>query len=108
MCAGSEGLSLGDKMGINTTTLSQIFATSTVGCWTLMGTNPVPGAVEGSPATNGYQPGFKAWLMRKDLGLAVKAAKSVDANVEFGEKAYKYLEAVEKSGQGEKDWGIVY
>ena len=40
---------------------------------------PVPGPVPSSPANRGYQPGFTAAMMLKDLRLAQAAAKASGA-----------------------------
>lgn len=58
MCAAAEGISLGEKLGIDPKTLSEILAVSTSGCWSIKAANPRPGVVEGSPASRGYDGGF--------------------------------------------------
>jgi 3-hydroxyisobutyrate dehydrogenase-like beta-hydroxyacid dehydrogenase len=44
MCGVAEGLSLGQKLGLDVRVLSEIFNTSTARCWASDSYNPVPGA----------------------------------------------------------------
>jgi 3-hydroxyisobutyrate dehydrogenase len=108
MCAAAEGISLGEKLGIDPKTLSEILSVSTSGCWSIKAANPRPGVVEGSPASRGYDGGFQTALMRKDISLAMEAADHVGASVEFGKKAIDYYIDVEKKGFAQKDFGYVY
>jgi len=74
MVAVSEGLAMGEKLGIDPKVLSNILQVSTSNCWAVGATNPRPGVMEGSPASNNYQGGFQLALMRKDLSLALECA----------------------------------
>jgi 3-hydroxyisobutyrate dehydrogenase len=58
MVAVGEGMALGDKLGIDSKKLGEILSVSTSSCWATNATNPVPGVVETSPASRGYQGGF--------------------------------------------------
>ena len=108
MCAVSEGLAMGEKLGIEPKILSDILQVSTSNCWAVGATNPRPGVVEGSPSSNNYQGGFQVGLIRKDLALALECAKSVDAKTDFGEKALDTYVHLEKGGHGGKDFGYVF
>ena len=68
---------------------------------------PVPGVGPQSPADNGYQGGFAAALMLKDLKLAMEAADSVDAEVPMGEKAAALYEAFAQNGSGGMDFSAI-
>ena len=48
---------------------------------------PAPGIGPQSPADNGYQPGFAAELMLKDLRLSQQAAEGADADTPMGQLA---------------------
>ena len=48
---------------------------------------PAPGIGPTSPADHGYQPGFAADLMLKDLRLSQQAAEAVDADTPLGQAA---------------------
>ena len=68
---------------------------------------PVPGAGPKSPADNGYQPGFAAALMLKDLRLAVEAAETAGVKAEMGERARQIYEAYVEAGNGGMDFSGV-
>ena len=78
MVAVSEGIALGEKLGIDPKKLSEILSVSTASCWCTNATNPRPDAVEGSPANRNYEGGFQTGLIRKDLTLALELGEAVD------------------------------
>jgi 3-hydroxyisobutyrate dehydrogenase len=108
MIAVSEGLSLGAKLGMDSKVLSDILSVSTGRCWSVDTYNPVPGVMEGVPASRGYAGGFGVSLLKKDLGIVLDSAEEVGAGLEFTEKAHEYFTALEKNGFGGKDFGVVY
>lgn len=108
MIAVSEGLALGEKLGIDPKKLSEILSVSTSSCWCTNATNPRPGAVEGSPAGRNYEGGFQTGLIRKDMTLALELAEKVDANVDFASDSMKYYLDLEKKGHSTKDFGYVF
>jgi len=108
MIATSEGLSLGEKLGIDSKILTEVLSVSTANNWCVDTSNPRPGNKPNAPASNNYQGGFQVGLMRKDLALSMEIADEVDSSVEFGEKALKYFEKLEKTGHGNKDFGYVF
>lgn len=58
MIATSEGLSLGEKLGIDPKVLSSIISVSTGRSWSLDSYNPRPGVLENVPASRDYNGGF--------------------------------------------------
>ncbi len=42
------------------------------------------------------------------MGLALDCAEKIDADLQFGEKAYGYYDVLEKAGHGPKDFGYIY
>jgi 3-hydroxyisobutyrate dehydrogenase len=58
MIATSEGLSLGEKLGIDPKILSNILAVSTGRSWVVDSYNPRPGVLENVPASRDYNGGF--------------------------------------------------
>lgn len=108
MVAVSEGFALGTKLGIDAKKMQEIFSVSTSKCWATDAANPVPGTVDTSPASNGYQGGFGAGLIRKDLTLGLECADEVGVKTEFAKNAMEYFLALEKAGHGSKDFGIVF
>lgn len=58
MIALSEGLSLGEKLGIDTKVLSSIISVSTGRSWCVDSYNPRPGIMENVPSSRDYNGGF--------------------------------------------------
>lgn len=84
MMAASEGLALGEKLGIDPKKLTEILQVSTANSAHVRMYNPRPGAVEGTPSSRDYEGGFQVQLMKKDVGLALESAAEVDATTELG------------------------
>lgn len=108
MIATSEGLSLGEKLGIDPKVLSNILSVSTGRSWCVDTYNPRPGVLENVPASRDYNGGFQVSLIRKDLSLALEAADEADADLQFGKAAIETYIDLEKKGFGKKDFGFVY
>jgi 3-hydroxyisobutyrate dehydrogenase len=70
---------------------------------------PLPGVGPETPADRGYEGGFAAALMLKDLRLAMEAAGSVDAYTPMGAHAEElYTRFAESLGGASKDFsGII-
>ncbi|KAL6782139.1 HID1 [Auxenochlorella protothecoides x Auxenochlorella symbiontica] len=79
MAGVAEGLALGQRLGLDARNLTKIFNGSSARCWSADTYNPVPGVMEGVPASREYTGGFAAALMSKDLGLAQEAAAQCSA-----------------------------
>jgi 3-hydroxyisobutyrate dehydrogenase len=108
MIATSEGLSLGEKLGIDPKVLSNILSVSTGRSWCVDTYNPRPGVLENVPASRQYNGGFQVSLIRKDLSIALEAAEQADAKLKFGQLAIDQYRELEKKGFGKKDFGYVY
>lgn len=108
MIAVSEGLALGEKLGIDPKVLSKIIGTSTGACWSVNAYNPRPGVMEDVPAANNYEGGFGVSLMKKDLSIVLDSAAQCNIDLQFGAKAIEYYHQLERAGKGKKDFGIVY
>ncbi|OQS04002.1 3-hydroxyisobutyrate dehydrogenase, partial [Thraustotheca clavata] len=107
MTSVAEALTLGDKLGIDPKVLSGIMNTSTSQCWSSSLYNPYPGVMEGVPSSNDYNGGFASVLMRKDLGLAIEAAKSVEASVPLTASVHAFYNMIVNQGHGGKDFGYI-
>ena len=107
--ATAEAMSMGVKWGLDPKVLADMINTSTGKCWPTEINNPVPGIIEGSPASKGYEGGFGLGLMRKDLGLALKACEAGKVRTALGDPAMKLYEAAEKDPRCKaKDFSVVY
>lgn len=71
MVAVSEGLALGEKLGIDSKLLTEILSVSSSNCWCVNSVNPRPGNIESSPSSKNYEGGFQTALIKKDLALAL-------------------------------------
>jgi 3-hydroxyisobutyrate dehydrogenase len=107
MIAVSEAFVLGEKLGLSHQALFDVAAASSGQCWSLTTYCPVPGPVPASPANNGYQPGFTAALMLKDLKLAKAAADSVGAKTALGAHAAEIYKDFAERGQGAMDFSAI-
>jgi len=100
MAGTAEALQLGIDNGLDPKTLSEIMLKSS-GCnWSLQKYNPVPGVMEGVPASNDYKGGFMVDLMLKDLGLATQASLVSGSSIPMGAAA-RNLFSLHKSAEGE-------
>ncbi|MGR7995603.1 3-hydroxyisobutyrate dehydrogenase [Xanthobacter sp. ZOL 2024] len=108
MIAVSEAFVLGEKLGLSHEALYEVASTSSGQCWSLTTYCPVPGPVPTSPANRGYQPGFAAALMLKDLRLSQEAAGSAGAVTALGAAATALYTAFAEAGNEGRDFsGIV-
>ncbi|TPG48419.1 3-hydroxyisobutyrate dehydrogenase [Roseomonas nepalensis] len=108
MIGTCEAFVLAEKLGLSHEALFEVASKSSGQCWSLTTYCPVPGPVPGSPANRGYQPGFAAALMLKDLGLAQQAADETGAATPMGARALDlYRRFVEQDGAGRDFSGII-
>ena len=87
MIGTCEAFALADKLGLDRQKMFDVVSTSSGYSWTMNAYCPAPGVGPQSPADNGYQPGFAADLMLKDLRLSQQAAEAADADTPMGEAA---------------------
>ncbi|KAF0690401.1 Aste57867_18236 [Aphanomyces stellatus] len=107
MVAVAEAMTLGDKLGINPKVLAGILNTSSAQCWSSSLYNPYPGILENVPSSNDYKGGFASVLMRKDLGLALDAAKAAEASVPLTSATHQLYNMVVAQGDGMKDFSYI-
>lgn len=108
MIAASEGLAIGEKLGMDPKKLVEICEVSTSRSFVMDTMNPVPGVKETTPASRNYDGGFQVALIKKDLALALEAAQHGNANTDMTEMAINYYRDIEKQGYGQKDFGYVF
>jgi 3-hydroxyisobutyrate dehydrogenase len=108
MAGTAEALRMGVENGIDADVLSDIMVKSSGRNWALEIYNPVPGVMEGTPASNHYQGGFMVDLMNKDLALALAAAQASDSSVPLGQQASKLFKAHGEGGYGGLDFSSIY
>ncbi|KAF9050274.1 6-phosphogluconate dehydrogenase [Panaeolus papilionaceus] len=107
--ATSEAMNMGMRLGIDPKVLQQCFSTSSGGSWVNDTVNPVPGVCPDAVTSRGYEGGFKVQLMKKDMTLAIEAAKQVDAKLVLGEAGLSaYAAASDDPRCRDKDSRVVY
>ncbi|MGH8355135.1 MAG: 3-hydroxyisobutyrate dehydrogenase, partial [Pseudomonas sp.] len=84
MIGTAESMALGVANGLDPKVLAEIMRQSSGGNWVLERYNPWPGVMENAPASKGYDGGFMAELMAKDLGLAQEAAQATASSTPMG------------------------
>jgi len=107
MLGTCEAFALGQKLGLDAERLFDVLSTSSGSCWPVNTYCPVPGVGPQSPADNGYEPGFAAELMLKDLKLSQNAAEQVDADTPMGAHASALYERFVDGGGRGKDFSAV-
>jgi 3-hydroxyisobutyrate dehydrogenase len=108
MVATCEALALALRLGLDPQKFYDIASKASGQSWSLTSYCPLPGVGPESPADRGYQGGFAAGLMLKDLKLAMAAAQSVDASVPMGAAAQALYQSFVNAGAGTRDFsGII-
>jgi 3-hydroxyisobutyrate dehydrogenase len=108
MAVTCEAFVLAQKLGLDPQVFFDISSQASGQSWSMTSYAPVPGVGPKSPADNGYEGGFAAALMLKDLKLAMEAAKQAGVEVEMGEEAEELYEEFVEKGGGSKDFsGII-
>lgn len=105
--AVSEAFAMGQKLGLDPKVLFDISSKASGSCWAMLNHNPVPGIVETSAANRGYQPGFAAAMMHKDLKLAQAAAGFVGAATPLGAEAAALYTMFVNAGNGGLDYTAI-
>jgi 3-hydroxyisobutyrate dehydrogenase len=107
--ATAEAMNMGIKWGLDPKALAGMINISTGRCWPSEVNNPVPGVIEGSPASRDYVGGFGVSLMNKDLKLALKSAEEFGVRVVMGPVAKSIYDEAEKDVKCKgKDFSVVY
>lgn len=108
MIATCEAFALADKLGLDRQKMFDVVSTSSGYSWSMNAYCPAPGVGPQSPADNGYQPGFAADLMLKDLRLSQQAAEGADADTPMGQLAAAlYTQFVEEEDGAGRDFSAM-
>ncbi|WP_440997792.1 3-hydroxyisobutyrate dehydrogenase [Arhodomonas sp. SL1] len=107
MIGTSEALNMAEANGLDPAVLSEIMKESSGNNWALQVYNPYPGVMEKAPASNGYQPGFMAELMAKDLGLAMHMAVNSGTATPMGALARSLYTTHAAQGNGKRDFSSI-
>jgi 3-hydroxyisobutyrate dehydrogenase len=107
MIGTSEALALGFANGLDPKVLSEIMRRSSGGNWALEKYNPLPGVMEGVPASRSYAGGFGTDLMLKDLGLAMESALATGTATPLGSLARSLYALHSAGGNGALDFSSI-
>jgi 3-hydroxyisobutyrate dehydrogenase len=108
MIGTCEAFALAEKLGLDLQRFFDIASKASGQSWSMTSYCPVPGPVPGSPANRGYQPGFTAAMMLKDLKLAQAAAAQADAATPLGAQAQALYQIYACQGAAQMDFsGII-
>jgi 3-hydroxyisobutyrate dehydrogenase len=102
-----EAFVLAEQLGLSADKLFEVSSTSSGQCWSLTSYCPVPGPVPNAPSNRGYQPGFAARMMLKDLRLANEAAEKHKQAIELGDLAKRLYERFVQEGSGDLDFSAI-
>ncbi len=107
MIGTAEAFAMAQKLGLDPQVFYDISSVSSGQCWSMTSYCPVPGVGPKSPADNGYEGGFAAALMLKDLRLAMEAAETAGVAPRIGGKARELYEAFDAAGNGARDFSAI-
>lgn len=99
----AEATDLATRLGLDLKALYEIVLRSSGDNWSFRHWNPGAGVVADSPASHGYEAGFKSWLLAKDLHLALEAAETAGTRLATVEAAYTSFDDHSKSGSADLD-----
>lgn len=107
--ATSESFQLAKALGLDLNLYSGIVASATGRSWSSDVNNPVPGILDSAPASNDYKNGFGLPLMKKDLALAIQAAKQSNLPLLLGDDALNVYNTVEQDEYCKtRDMSVIY
>ena len=108
MAATCEAFVLAQKLGLEPQTFFDISSKASGQSWSMTSYCPVPGVGPETPADRGYEGGFAAALMLKDLKLAMEAAQESGAYTPMGGEAEELYQRFVNLGGGTRDFsGII-
>jgi len=102
-----EAFALAERLGLAPERFFEIASQSSGQCWSLTSYCPWPGPVPAAPSNRGYEGGFLAALMLKDLKLAQEAAAKSGAATPLGAQAEALYALFDRLGYGGKDFSAV-
>ncbi len=103
-----EGYALSQALGLDAKQFHTLCKGAAAQSWTLENRCPIPGVAADVPSSNGYQPGFAARLMAKDLRLAQTAARAAGLETPFGAKAAERFTDFAAGDDGDLDFSAYY
>jgi 3-hydroxyisobutyrate dehydrogenase len=103
MATACEVSVLAQRLGLDPQVYFNIVTRSSGDSWVFRNWFPLPGVVETSRSSHGYEPGFMIDLIHKDLRLATATAKEFDVRLDTAAAAAKLFADASSAGAGELD-----
>ena len=107
MAVVAEAYTIGVQAGADPKIMYDVISKSSGSCWSHDKVLPYAGVVPTAPVNDDFAPGFMVDLMRKDLGLAMSAAKGVKAPALLASVAHELFGAASNLGYGRRDMSAV-
>jgi 3-hydroxyisobutyrate dehydrogenase len=107
MVATAEAFLLARALGLDPKRFYDIASVSSGQNWSMTSYCPLPGVGPESPADRGYEGGFAAALMLKDLTLAAEAAQATGQFTPMGARARELYEAFAADGHAGLDFSAI-
>jgi 3-hydroxyisobutyrate dehydrogenase len=107
MAGTCEAFVLAQKLGLDPQVFFDISSKASGQSWSMTSYCPVPGVGPETPADRGYEGGFAAQLMLKDLALAMEAAQAAGAYTPMGGEAEELYRRFVQRGGGLKDFSAI-
>ena len=108
MASVAEGFRLAEKCGLSHEKLFEVATQSSANCFALTTFCPVPDIVPTAPSSAGYQPGFSAELMLKDLTLALNTAAREGLDLGSAKAAEPRYQSLVDQGRAQIDFSAIY
>ncbi|WP_434615547.1 3-hydroxyisobutyrate dehydrogenase [Arthrobacter sp. A5] len=103
----AEGAVLADRLGLDKQVFWNIASVSSGDSWALRTWYPVPGVVSTAASNNDFAPTFTVELAKKDIGLAIAAAKGTGTPLHIGEHVEQLYQRLIDAGDAGKDCSII-
>lgn len=107
MIGTCEAFALAESLGLEAQKFYDIASKASGQCWSLTSYCPWPGPVPAAPSNRGYEGGFAAAMMLKDLKLAQDAAETTGAPTPLGGAAEALYAELNQRGFGQKDFSFI-
>ena len=108
MIGTCEAFVLAERLGLDAQKFFDIASNASGQCWSLTSYCPWPGPVPAAPSNRGYEGGFAAAMMLKDLKLAQDAAEMAGAPTPLGGAAEALFDEFVQRGGAARDFsGII-
>ncbi len=103
LAATCEGAILAERLGLDAHTVYDLAQVSSGDSWALRTWYPIAGVVDTAGVNRDFVGGFTTDLLRKDLGLALKAGEETDTALDFAHAVRERLDQLADHGYGDRD-----